>query len=1239
MPSFIWKPFSSGGLNPGGLSIVLKDVFSGANSAKVVDAQGNVLEDLRLAGGKEVGTKFYSTKPGSAFGNNVKVIVNYSDGKSETYDIPNGAGRFEGPLGDSSPGSAPDTGGSGIPGPFAPIQTPNGLGFAPIYLGGQFPSPALINYSPIQTAPYQFTDPIKFAKQFGKFNRGEEKRNYQLAKNFALQNLDLELQGLEKFVPATANLQRQQVAQDNAFNQGQRTSQINTVLPEARGDLAAQRQRALDFASGRLPSSIEDRAFEVGVRSQAADQSTASGIGASSVAGRKLSDLLSAKERVTLSQYGDQLLTNNLGTKANLYLSPLEQANAGSQVRIMPEVGAGRTASQFMSELNQNTLLNPANALQTQVQQNQFTTGLEQQNRQFNASNQLGVDQFNANNQNNFALQKFSYDVGYAGTAAGVSQTAANTALQLQQQQQALELYKEMLAQAQKAQQAGAVAQGIGALLPAVKGIVDTIGSLFKSLNLGGTSNTVQDPTGAPGSSNTGTGSDTNADGNLNNDVGGSEPTPLPTGPVDTDADGNLNNDTPTSTEDSGTQVDTGADDSFFLRSASTTSPLSKFSLTQKAAAQKSADTFLNTVGVSKTQTPTYSRLAAYDSQGKPVFQDPKLADSKDTSVGSTTIKTLKTVLDPLGVLKKEDVNALDKIALATDDVAFVSQLNDLIKRGDKKAFANALLQRFQKPIVENLIKDERNQAGLNSALSLYSLANSWDTMSPAQKALSIANIGISTYKFATGENLAHKIIVPATETTPGLNVGTALQLANTGYNIYDLARNWNQYSTIAKVAGSTSVAANIVDIAAQQGFLKQAAAQGAKTGLAESGLTAGSALTTVAGAATVALGAQQIYKNWGIGGPKGRLAEGLGGATVAAGLYTLGYINPAAAGAIVATSFLAGSIKTGKSGDQKSRDGQRSLLQHYGLADKDYQLTLPDGSKFDIGVDGHGQQHDFRYADRALAEHKGRKLNAWDVDYTNDLDYASSMGSIALMRLLNGGKSKAVDQMGGQLTNALISNIKTKDFTPASFNQLMENLRGTYSKAGIKTKNDANELAKAAYDEGRITQIDLAQMQQAFNMMYDGGSYTYAKNLFSGRNSGLEVAAKNPDINLPPQGSAVDPGFTKHPPIKFPTGGDIDPGFTRPGSIQLPKPGSSIDPGFTHPGTNIQIPSGSNIDPGFSQYPQNPDLGFSRPGFNAKTAGLGPGKVGAGAAAFLNKSKDDIRKRNLQKYLSMQEG
>ena len=59
----------------------------------------------------------------------------------------------------------------GFPGQFTPGQF--GYGSVPAYLGGTFPSPIFATYNPIAAAPYQFTDPEKFAESFGKAGRKE----------------------------------------------------------------------------------------------------------------------------------------------------------------------------------------------------------------------------------------------------------------------------------------------------------------------------------------------------------------------------------------------------------------------------------------------------------------------------------------------------------------------------------------------------------------------------------------------------------------------------------------------------------------------------------------------------------------------------------------------------------------------------------------------------------------------------------------------------------------------------------------------------------------------------------------------------------------------------------------------------------------------------------------------------------------------------------------------------------
>lgn len=385
----------------------------------------------------------------------------------QTGVIESGGQAYEGNgVNDWSPrakGSIGPNDTTGVPGAFKPGQSGD-YGAIPAYIADMFPDAVLAQYKNIKTAPYNFTDPMKFAQAFGAFNRGEIQKNFDQSKDIALQSLNGELSALKDYLPAASALKRNEVSIDNQFNQAQRTQQVNSTLPHAAGDLEAQRGRANAYASGNLPDSVQNSAFELGIRSASADRSAAGGFGASSSVARKASDLLSAQERTKLSQYGDQLVSSNLQHTANLYLAPTEYSNAGSQINVNPSLSFSQLAGSAFGQVNQETLINPATGLQSQTQQNQFTTGLEQQTRQFNATNRLNVSEFNAGQLNTFALDKFGYQAGYANSVASGTQTNINTNFQLAQQQLYLQLMKQYQSQAQDQGLFGSIASGLGSI-------------------------------------------------------------------------------------------------------------------------------------------------------------------------------------------------------------------------------------------------------------------------------------------------------------------------------------------------------------------------------------------------------------------------------------------------------------------------------------------------------------------------------------------------------------------------------------------------------------------------------------------------------------------------------------------------------------------------------------------------------------------------------------------------------
>lgn len=1178
MAGFLYKPIGQGQVGGGKANFLLEN--TNLVSGGFYTDDGELVERFNRfqgtpEGGAAPAVKFSASKPGGAYGQNLTARFTDSSGKVYEYKLPEGGQRYEGDLNDPESLQAVNKGplgGGGAPGGFAPGQIGN-FGFFPAFLGDQFPSPSLARYKNIETAPYSPTDVMDFAKAFGSFNREEVAKNYEQAKGFALDELQTELKGLEGFVPAASALKRRETALDNIFNQQQRTQQLNTALPGVIGDLEAQAERARAFASGRAPDEITDRALELGIRSQAADSAYAGGFGTGSSVARKVSDLMSAEQRIRLSQYGDQLLSGNINQKAAIELAPTEYSNAGEQIRVTPEVGAGRLTSQNLSELNQATLLSPANALSSTIQQNQFATSLEQQTRQFNAGNQLQKSIFNTGQRNQFKLDKFQYLVGYAGTVAGAAQTNTNTAVALQQQQQYGQIFQDNLDKTQAANQLSSILE-----LAGVAGAGLYLGGAFK-----GSTNQPSDTASG------GVGGQTNVDGTVSGNL---TPSPIPNTnptqpPFQTNPEGTPGNIvippgqdipdgyTPVASDPSGgVQVVPDSGYQTPIDNFSSDTGIGVESLKQSPSVTRALLTAgsgtLNAAGVYQSPRPGTALLGMSD-VGRPLYTSVAASQSNNAQAGKEQVSMLQKVLDPLGAFSREDATQIEKVATVAGDANLAATLLEQYQNGDKKGFINTILGRFQQPLIEKLTDDPKNQAGLNAAFSSYQLFSQWGKLSDAQKGLALAKIGIDGVKFADGTNLATKpIIKPGLDAngkiaTPGLNVGQALDLFQAGYNTYSLVKHWNQLSTLQKIAAGTGDYVQLASLAKQFNLIgagtsgavvpgataSSLAAKGFTAaphlgigagsipkgapipegytgiGTSESGGTniiptpnlqsaAMDYLKKAGGAATFALGANQVYKGWGAGGTKGAINGTLGGSAMVAGLSqmgagaVLGAAAPWVYGGIIAASILGNAVKTGKSADQGARDSVREYFQQNGLTDDDFNVTLADGNKFNIGVDGHGGYHQFAHPElRTEAHSKDGHLNAWDIDYTNDLDYAAGMGGITLSRLTTGGTGKAIDQVGSQLGNASLSTVGYgKDFSAQNFGAVQQNLRAMYAQNGIKSKTDGYQLANQAFAEGRINESDHAAALQSMDMIFNNDGYQTAQKLMAGRWRGIEVAS-----------------------------------------------------------------------------------------------------------------------------------
>lgn len=220
----------------------------------------------------------------------------------------------------------------------------------------------------------------------------------------------------------------------------------------------------------------------------------------------------------------------------------------------------------------------------------------------------------------------------------------------------------------------------------------------------------------------------------------------------------------------------------------------------------------------------------------------------------------------------------------------------------------------------------------------------------------------------------------------------------------------------------------------------------------ASSAMGVGSSLASAAGIFGGIMGAANIAMSWGKSTPAAGAANGMAvGATVGTMICPgLGTAIGAAVGAI--GGGLLGSIKTGKHKDQKVRDQVRAFLVESNVLDSEYKITLANGTKYDIGIDGGPK-----------AEFGGRR--PYEVDFSNPLaKYAVSwMNPIA--DLLSQGNTKIKTDFCGYFANAALSNAKSLDDVRANVNAIIKQF-------GISDEALAQAVTQSA-QQGRISESD----------------------------------------------------------------------------------------------------------------------------------------------------------------------
>lgn len=216
--------------------------------------------------------------------------------------------------------------------------------------------------------------------------------------------------------------------------------------------------------------------------------------------------------------------------------------------------------------------------------------------------------------------------------------------------------------------------------------------------------------------------------------------------------------------------------------------------------------------------------------------------------------------------------------------------------------------------------------------------------------------------------------------------------------------------------------------------------------------------------------GGYGLAKNFGKGDAKGGALSGL---ETGAGIGTMiapGFGTLLGGGIGLLGGGLLGSIKTGKHEDQVARDQVRAGLQKAGFLDEGFNVSLADGSKFNIGLDGG--------ATNASGGH------IYNVDESNKFSAQASGWGKPIALALTGGNPKLSSDFGGYLANAAMSNAQTMEGVRANMLNFMQ-------KAGL-TPNmviaKLGELSKA----GGINPQEHAAYVNAVHTMVKGDPKLY---------------------------------------------------------------------------------------------------------------------------------------------------
>lgn len=482
--------------------------------------------------------------------------------------------------------------------------------------------------------------------------------------------------------------------------------------------------------------------------------------------------------------------------------------------------------------------------------------------------------------------------------------------------------------------------------------------------------------------------------------------------------------------------------------------------------------------GVFSVSNPN-TRPAGVSRTGKAVFVGTNLANSDNTDAGAGFIHILAMFVAPFNVLSKKDKESIERGARIASNRTLLRDLDI--------ANANQNAGKFGSIIIKAVGSVTSHALAATTAYKLY---DHWGVMSPAQKSIAIAAMGIQLHKTDEGGAVCDSRIIKGKDQE--FKVSDALKMVQNGKNPYPLVLNWSQIYRLAKVYIDKPSLESLMDFAISHNLLG-------------SGIT-DSASPKVTKASIENEGGKPAPQ-YGVGAvvmPKDKMApQGYADAVQ----LESSKISVPRANANSAAGALMGSLVGTKAGINGMSTESVATYSKWNKADRKAVDKGADGGSALVGaLTGLKKSNKFMYG--AMLAFLARYTHE-DIDEKNASQYLASLSGIALARIVSGRASKEADSDGIKLAKAVNAN------NPADFAKLQVQTRALYANFGVNSKSDAYQLSNQAYAEGRINDSDLVAMHQVYDLIYNVDAFGELEQLLEGREKGLEIVrTEGPDAS-----------------------------------------------------------------------------------------------------------------------------